>query len=155
DEQPFARAEDRGEWAVHVASTLPAVPRRARARHAGIRRPKPIYVEIDIAADMDTVWVLTQTRAQHTRSAARSSRIVPTAELDHRSGDREPARGAGYRFLDERRMLFHTIVGTGTTIGERHRPDGSRTSALRFTTADRLSPLGEGRGYWRYLPIEG
>lgn len=118
-------------------------------------RPKPIYVEIDIAADMDTVWELTQNPGQHTRWDARFSRIVPTAELDHRSGDREPARGAGYRFLYERRMLFHTIVGTGTTIGERHRPDGSRTSALRFTTADRLSPLGEGRGYWRYLPIEG
>lgn len=42
-----------------------------------------------------------------------------------------------------------------TSLGERHRPDGTRTSALRFTTADRLSPLGEGRGYWRYVPTPG
>lgn len=44
------------------------------------------------------------------------------------------------------------IAGTGTSIGERRRPDGSRTSALRFTTADRLSTLGDGRGSWRYVP---
>jgi hypothetical protein len=32
------------------------------------------------------------------------------------------------------------------------RPDGTRTSALSFTTNDRLSPLRSGRGYWRYEP---
>jgi len=54
----------------------------------------------------------------------------------------------------ERRLPLHTIRGTGTSLGERQRPDGTRTSALRFTTADRLSPLGDGRGYWRYIPTE-
>jgi hypothetical protein len=108
-------------------------------------RPKPIYVEIDIAADMDTVWQLTQDPELHPRWDARFSRITPTGQLP----------GGGYRFRYERRMPLHTIVGTGTSLGERIRPDGSRTSALRFTTADRLSPLGEGRGYWRYLPIDG
>lgn len=44
------------------------------------------------------------------------------------------------------------IAGTGISLGERRRPDGTRTSALRFTTRDRVSPLGEGRGYWRYVP---
>ena len=33
-----------------------------------------------------------------------------------------------------------------------HVSDGIRTSALRFDTRDRLSPLGPGRGYWRYRP---
>ncbi len=60
----------------------------------------------------------------------------------------------GYRFRYERRIPLHTIAGTGTSLGERTRPDGTRTSALRFTTGDRLTPLGEGRGYWRYLPTE-
>lgn len=108
-------------------------------------RAKPIYVEIDIAADIDTVWHLTQDTDLHPRWDARFSRITPIGQLPD----------GGYRFRYERRMPFHTIVGTGTSLGERLRPDGSRTSALRFTTADRLSPLGEGRGYWRYLPIEG
>ena len=108
-------------------------------------RAKPIYVEIDITADLDTVWELTQNPELHTRWDARFSRITPLEDLP----------GGGYRFRYERRMPFHTIVGTGTSLGERSRPDGTRTSALRFTTADRLSPLGPGRGYWRYLPIDG
>lgn len=49
-------------------------------------------------------------------------------------------------------MLLHTITGTGRFLGEKHRPDGTLTSALRFATADRLSPLRSGRGYWRYNP---
>lgn len=33
--------------------------------------------------------------------------------------------------------------------------DGVHTSALRFSTDDRLSPLREGRGFWRYEPVDG
>lgn len=100
-----------------------------------------IYVEIEIRSPMDRVWQLTQEPAQHARWDLRFSSITPTVELS----------GGGYRFRYERRLPLHTITGTGTSIGERSRPDGTRTSALRFTTDDRLSPLGEGRGYWRYL----
>ncbi|MBH0008535.1 SRPBCC family protein [Salinibacterium sp. SWN1162] len=105
----------------------------------------PIYVEIDIAADIDTVWRLTQVAENHTRWDLRFSRISPTETLD----------SEGYRFRYERRIPFHTITGTGTSRGEIKRPDGTRTSALKFTTKDRLSPLGDGRGYWRYVPIPG
>jgi hypothetical protein len=101
-----------------------------------------IYVEIEIRSSMDRVWELTQNPAQHPRWDLRFSTITPIAHL----------AGGGYRFRYERRLPIHTIVGTGTSLGERSRPDGTRTSALRFTTSDRLSPLGEGRGYWRYLP---
>jgi hypothetical protein len=104
-----------------------------------------IYVEIDIAADIDTVWRLTQNTDAHARWDLRFSRITPTNTLDN----------DGYRFRYERRMPFHTITGTGTTRGEIIRRDGTRTSALKFTTKDRLSPLGDGRGYWRYVPIPG
>ena len=101
-----------------------------------------IYVEIEIRGSIDRVWELTQEPAQHPRWDLRFSSITPTDELS----------SGGYRFRYERRLPLHTIVGTGTSLGERSRPDGTRTSALRFTTADRLSPLGEGRGYWRYVP---
>jgi hypothetical protein len=100
-----------------------------------------IFVAIRIAAPLETVWNLTQDPASHSRWDARFSRIVPLGDLD----------GGGYRFRYERALPGHVIHGTGTAIGERHRPDGSRTSALRFDTADRLSPLGAGRGYWRYV----
>jgi hypothetical protein len=101
-----------------------------------------IYVEIEIRSTMERVWELTQDPSQHPRWDERFTSIAPTAEL----------ASGGYRFRYERRLPFHTIVGTGTSLGERSRPDGSRTSALRFTTTDRLSPLGDGRGYWRYVP---
>jgi hypothetical protein len=101
-----------------------------------------IYVEIEIACPVERVWELTQDPALHPRWDVRFSSITPTEELPT----------GGYRFRYERRLPLHTIVGTGTSLGERSRPDGTRTSALRFTTRDRLSPLGEGRGYWRYVP---
>lgn len=106
------------------------------------RRDRAIHVRIRIAAPIERVWELTQDPAAHARWDLRFSRIDPT----------EPLPGGGSRFRYERRMPFHTITGTGTTIGERHRADGSRTSALRFDTRDPLSPLGAGRGYWRYEP---
>jgi hypothetical protein len=80
----------------------------------------------------------------HPRWDLRFSSITPVGTL---------ASGT-QAFTYERRLPLHTIRGTGTSLGERHRPDGTRTSALRFTTADRLSPLGDGRGYWRYIPTD-
>ena len=102
-----------------------------------------IHVEIDIDAPLERVWELTQDPSHHVRWDIRFSRIVPTG-VD--------ADGAE-RFAYERSSPVHTIAGTGISIGERRRPDGTRTSALRFTTRDRLSPLRDGRGYWRYVPL--
>ena len=104
-----------------------------------------IYVETFIRAPMDRVWELTQSTVLHPRWDLRFSAIRPIAELE----------GGGYRFEYERWMPLHTIRGTGTSLGERARPDGTRTSALKFTTPDPLSPLGDGRGFWRYVPTDG
>lgn len=100
-----------------------------------------IYVETTIRATLDDVWAATQDPRQHVRWDVRFSRITPTHVAD----------GVA-RFVYERRTPFRTIRGDGVSIGETSRPDGTRTSALRFTTDDRLSPLREGRGYWRYEP---
>ena len=108
-------------------------------------RHRSIRVEIVIAADLDTVWRLTQDPESHARWDARFSRIVPT----------EQGEGGLWRFQYERGMLVHTIRGTGISLGSRLGADGARTSALRFTTTDRLSPLRDGRGYWRYEPVAG
>jgi hypothetical protein len=43
------------------------------------------------------------------------------------------------------------LYGTGVCAGEVRRPDGSRTSALRFTSPHPLSLLATGSGYWRYV----
>jgi len=101
-----------------------------------------IYVETTIRATVDRVWELTQDTSLHPRWDLRFSSITPLAEL----------AGGGYRFRYALRLPFHTIQGLGTSLGERTGVDGARTSALRFSTSDRLSPLGDGRGYWRYVP---
>ena len=103
---------------------------------------QPIYVETLIRADIDRVWELTQDTACHARWDLRFTKITPTGAT---------VEGAD-RFRYEVRIALHTITGTGISLGERRREDGSRTSALRFTTTDQLSPLGDGRGYWRYVP---
>lgn len=113
-------------------------------RHAWVVPPSApaLYVEILIDAPIDRVWHLTQDPELHARWDLRFSRIVPLHEL----------AAGGYRFAYETRVPCHTIRGTGTSLGERHSDDGTRTSALKFTTTDPVSPLGDGRGYWRYVP---
>lgn len=106
---------------------------------------RAIRVETVIAADLETVWHLTQDPVAHARWDARFSRIVPTEE---------GADGL-WRFRYERGMLVRTFRGTGIALGTRESEGGARTSALRFTTTDRLSPLRDGRGYWRYEPVDG
>jgi hypothetical protein len=106
------------------------------------RARRGIYVRILIRAPLERVWELTEDPVEHVRWDLRFSAIRPIEELP----------SGGYRFRYERRMPLHTIRGTGTSIGERRGRGGIRTSALRFDTADPLSPLGDGRGYWRYEP---
>lgn len=104
--------------------------------------PRALYVETFIRADLETIWRLTQDSSAHPRWDLRFSSITP---LD------TDARGRT-RFLYERSLPFHCIRGSGVSLGERTRPDDTRTSALAFSTDDRFSPLRSGRGYWRYVP---
>ncbi|PZE58372.1 SRPBCC family protein [Curtobacterium sp. MCPF17_001] len=105
---------------------------------------RSIYVETLIDADVDAVWAATQDPRQHVRWDVRFSEIVP-----------EPADTDGAaRFTYVRRSALHDVHGTGISIGERLRDDGTRTSALRFATDDGLSPIRTGRGYWRYVPTD-
>lgn len=105
-------------------------------------RARSIYVETVIAAPIERVWELTQDPDEHVRWDVRFSRITPTT----------PTPDGGTRFRYTRRVPFRTVAGDGVSIGEARRPDGSRTSALRFATTDPLSPIRSGRGYWRYVP---
>lgn len=80
-------------------------------------------------------------RAQHTRWDLRFGRIehvVGPDGTDH--GTRTFRYSSGVGPL--------RIVGTGTTVGERRRPDGTRTSALRFASDHPLSPIRRGSGWW-------
>jgi uncharacterized protein YndB with AHSA1/START domain len=107
---------------------------------------RSIFVEIEIDAPVERVWALTQDPALHGRWDLRFSSIEP-----ERSGADDD--GGPTRFTYTRAVPFHTVAGIGISLGDRSRPDGTRTSALRFSTPDRLSPIRSGRGYWRYAPV--
>lgn len=109
-----------------------------------MRAARALYVETVIRADMETVWHLTQDPELHTRWDLRFSAIAPMG-VDERGRT---------RFRYERSLPWHVIKGMGVSLGERDRLDGTRTSALAFSTDDRLSPLRSGRGYWRYIPTD-
>ncbi|WP_017591889.1 hypothetical protein [Nocardiopsis potens] len=105
-----------------------------------------LYIEAHIRTGLDLLWERTQDPAEHCRWDLRFTEIRPLPR---------PAGGpARFRYAT-RVAPFVRITGTGVNAGERHRPDGTRTSALRFASAHPLSPIAEGRGYWRYVPASG
>ncbi|MFI2257958.1 hypothetical protein [Streptomyces tubercidicus] len=102
-----------------------------------------LYVEARIRAGIDEVWDRSQLPDRHQRWDLRFTEIdyLPCAP------------GEPQRFRYATRVLpLLTVDGTGVSAGERNRPDGTRTSALRFSSAHPLSLIEEGRGYWRYIP---
>ncbi|MCZ0986877.1 hypothetical protein O1M54_16735 [Streptomyces diastatochromogenes] len=102
-----------------------------------------LYIETHIRTDLDDLWARTQDPAQHQRWDLRF------IEIDHLPR----AEGEPQRFRYAARVLpFLKVSGTGVTAGETERPDGTRTSALRFVSPHPLSLLAEGSGYWRYVP---
>ncbi|NLU68967.1 hypothetical protein [Streptomyces sp. HNM0574] len=103
-----------------------------------------LYVETLIGADLDVIWGRTQQPDQHQRWDLRFTYIDP---LPRASAD-APLR---FRY-GVRPLPGWTISGTGISAGEKRRPDGTRTSALRFSSPHPLCPLVDGRGYWRYVP---
>ncbi|WP_017555662.1 hypothetical protein [Nocardiopsis baichengensis] len=105
-----------------------------------------LYIETRVHTGMDLLWERTRDPARHARWDLRFTEIRPLPRLMS-----EPER-----FVYRTRLAGPLQVqGLGISAGERHRPDGTRTSALRFASAHPLSPLTEGRGYWRYIPDGG
>jgi hypothetical protein len=105
---------------------------------------KPIYVEIAIRAPLEELWRLTQSPDLHQRWDLRFTRIAYLPRPD-------PAEPQRFRY--ETRIGFGLAVsGEGETAGERDLADGTRSSALRFWSADAKSLIREGSGYWRYVP---
>ncbi|MFE9770848.1 hypothetical protein ACFYOV_04030 [Streptomyces sp. NPDC005931] len=102
-----------------------------------------LYIETRVRADLDELWARTQDPGAHQRWDLRFTEIrhLPRAQ------------GEPQRFRYATRVLpFLTVAGTGVCAGEKERPDGTRTSALRFSSPHPLSLLAEGSGYWRYVP---
>ncbi|MGM7721741.1 DoxX-like family protein [Metabacillus sp. Hm71] len=109
-------------------------------------KPKPIYVEIPIQANIDEVWQMTQTPELHEQWDLRFSSITylpKESEADPQEFLYETKIGLGLK-----------VAGWGKSIGTHHKKDGSKTSSLHFGTDQKISPIREGKGYWRYIPAD-
>jgi hypothetical protein len=106
---------------------------------------RPIYVESRIRASIDDLWRATQEPDRHQRWDVRFGEIE---YLPHVEG--EPQQ---FRYATTVAPGL-TVAGTGETLGERDRPDGSRWSGLKFRADDWRSIIGAGAGYWRYVPTD-
>lgn len=103
-----------------------------------------IYVEILIRAPMEVLWQHTQQPELHQVWDVRFSEITYLP----RGNEHEPQH-----FLYATRIgLGLPISGEGESVGQRDLPDGSRSSALKFSSNDRRSLIRQGSGYWKYIP---
>jgi hypothetical protein len=102
-----------------------------------------IYVEILIRGGMDELWEKTQNPELHQRWDLRFTQIQYLP--------REPEKPQ--EFLYCTRIGFGLkINGRGESTGTRNGDDGTRTSSLRFWSADPKSLIKTGSGYWKYVP---
>ncbi len=109
-----------------------------------------LYVETLIRSDPEQLWRLTQEPRQHQRWDLRFTEIdyLPQADPALQS---DPAQTRQFRYA-VRLLPGLSVSGIGLCAGERIRPDGTRTSVLRFASAHPLSLIRSGSGYWRYVP---
>jgi hypothetical protein len=103
-------------------------------------RPPPIYVESRIDASIEDLWAATQNPDQHQRWDVRfgSIQYLPCEEGEPQQFTYATTVAPGF-----------TVAGTGESLGDRNRPDGSRWSGLTFWAEDRRSLIAAGAGYWR------
>ncbi|AXH99123.1 hypothetical protein DV702_04855 [Sporosarcina sp. PTS2304] len=107
-------------------------------------KSKPIYVEVPIHVPLERVWEASQQPDLHAQWDLRFSsiRYLPKEE------------GEAQRFTYTRAVGPFAVEGWGESSGSAVLKDGSRSSSLHFGTDQKISPIKEGRGYWKYEPTE-
>lgn len=104
---------------------------------------KPIYVEITIEDHLERVWEASQNPALHEQWDLRFSSITYLPKEENEAQLFEYKTNIGFGIA---------IAGWGKSVGTFHAKDDSRTSSLHFGTDHPLSPIKEGKGYWKYVP---
>ncbi|MBM7553207.1 DoxX-like family protein [Thalassobacillus pellis] len=109
-------------------------------------KSKPIYVELPIQAPVEKVWEMSQNPKLHEQWDLRFSSInyLPKESED------DPQS-----FLYETKFGVIKVAGWGKSVGTHNNKHGSKTSSLHFGTDQKISPIHEGRGYWKYIPTNG
>lgn len=109
-------------------------------------RNKPIYVEIEMKSDIDTIWSFTQQPELHEQWDLRFSSITYNEKLH-----KDDAQTFTYT---TNLMPGIRVSGWGVSKGTLEKNNGVRTSSLHFGTEQLISPIAEGKGYWQYIPNE-
>ncbi|WP_020616896.1 DoxX-like family protein [Paenibacillus daejeonensis] len=106
-----------------------------------MNKREPIFVQLDMRTDLDTLWEHTQVPRLHEQWDLRFSEIryLP------RSSEEEPQH-----FAYRTRIGFGLdIAGTGATRSAQT-TGGDRVSTLEFGSEQPISLICRGSGYWRY-----
>ena len=105
---------------------------------------KPIYVEIEMDADIDTVWRYTQEPQLHEQWDLRFTSITY---------NEKEAEDAPQTFTYTTKVMPGlSVSGWGVSKGTHEKQSGMKTSSLHFGTEQLISPIAEGKGYWQYIP---
>ncbi|TFD99463.1 DoxX-like family protein [Jeotgalibacillus salarius] len=108
---------------------------------------KPVYVEIDIQDQLETVWTYTQQPDLHEQWDVRFSSIT--------YNEKPPGEPVQTFTYSTKVMPGIEVSGWGESKGTHEKESGEKTSALHFGTDKLISPIAEGKGYWQYIPGEG
>ena len=106
-------------------------------------KSKPIYVEIPIQAEIEKVWEASQKPNMHEQWDLRFSSITYLPKEEGKPQEFVYSRTVG---------PFINVEGWGKSVGTFHKENGTRSSSLQFGTEQWISPIREGRGFWKYEP---
>lgn len=107
---------------------------------------KPIYVEIEVQDDIQKIWEYSQDPKLHEQWDLRFSSIT--------YDDKMPGEEVQRFTYTTKVMPGIGVSGWGQSKGTHEKASGEKTSALHFGTEQMLSPIAEGKGYWKYIPHE-
>ncbi|WKA60309.1 DoxX-like family protein [Planococcus shenhongbingii] len=107
---------------------------------------KPIYVEIEIQDDIERIWEYSQNPKLHEQWDLRFTSIT--------YNDKSPEEEMQTFTYSTKVMPGIQVTGWGESKGTHEKASGEKTSALHFGTEQLLSPIAEGKGYWKYIPHE-
>lgn len=103
----------------------------------------PIYVEAHILCPMEALWQHTQQPELHQQWDLRFTEITYLPR---------PSKAEPQQFLYATRIGFGLgVAGRGESLGIKEK-NGERTSVLKFWSAEWLSLIREGAGFWKYVP---
>lgn len=108
---------------------------------------KPIYVEIEMQDDIDRIWEYSQNPKLHEQWDLRFTSIT--------YNDKLPDEEVQTFTYSTKVMPGLHVSGWGKSKGMHEKASGEKTSALHFGTEQLLSPIAEGKGYWKYIPHSG